>query len=324
MSDKIKRMKALVFDESLALKNDIPQPRIKPGWAKMQVIEAGICRTDLELIKGYMGYKGILGHEFVGRVVECENASWLNIRVTGEINAACGTCKWCQKGLGRHCPNRTVLGIQGLDGCMAEYCLLPVANLLSVPDSLSDDQAVFIEPLSAAYEILEQVKVRKQDRCVVLGDGKLGILCAWVLCTVCDDVTLAGHHAENLQKAAWQHLKTTAGAAGIAPGADLVVEATGSVSGLTTAINLCRPRGTLVLKSTLADGAALNLAPVVVNELTVVGSRCGLFQAGLQGMTAHLFPVERLIAARYPLEKAEEAFIAAAQHGTLKVILDIN
>jgi len=316
-------MKAVVFDQHLHLDRAYPEPVLKSGWAMIRVRMVGICRTDLELIKGYMGFKGVLGHEFVGDVVACEDEHWIGHRVVGEINDACGSCEWCKKGLGRHCPDRSVLGILNHDGCMAELCMVPIANLHIVPDEIPDEKAVFVEPLSAAYEILDQVSIGKDDHCVVLGDGKLGILCAWVLSTVSHHVTLVGHHTANLQAAAWGEIMTTEDVRQVSPGTDVVIEATGSVKGLEAAIALCRPRGTLILKSTLAGGGELNLAPVVVNELTLIGSRCGLFLEGLQGISAHNFPLERLIAARFPLDQAEKAFEVAAQSGTLKVLLEM-
>jgi alcohol dehydrogenase len=319
-------MRALIFDgQSLSVKEDVPTPAPQPGWARIRIIKAGIGRTDLELTRGYMGFKGILGHGFVGEVDVCEDEAWLGKRVVGEINAACGTCDWCTEELGRHCPHRSVLGILNLDGCMAEYCLLPKTNLRAVPEPLSDDQAVFTEPLSAAYEILDQLEPTGFERCVVLGDGKLGILCAWVLNTVCSDVTLVGHHPGKLETASqWGSLSTATGSGSVEPGADIVVDATGSGQGMTEAMALCRPRGTLVLKSTVASQGELNLAPVVINELNVVGSRCGLFEHGLAGLVTQRFPVERLVEARYPLAQAEQAFEHAGRKGVLKVMLEMS
>jgi alcohol dehydrogenase len=318
-------MKALVLkDQSLSLTTDHPLPEVPPGWARIRVRMAGICRTDLELVRGYMGFQGVLGHEFVGEVDACDDPDWVGRRVVGEINAACGTCDWCDDGLGRHCPERSVLGILGLDGCMAEYCCLPTANLHTVPERMSDEQAVFVEPLSAAYEILDQVELTGFERCIVLGDGKLGILCAWVLSTVLPDVTLVGRHSEKLEAAAWGTLRTAEGVESVEPGAELVIDATGSGPGLADAMQLCRPRGTLVLKSTLADPGDLNLAPIVIDELTVVGSRCGPFEHGLAGQLTNTFPLERLIASRYPLEDGLAAFELAAQRGVLKVLVEMG
>ena len=316
-------MKALAFDGKLRLCRDRPDPVPKRGWAVIRVHLAGICRTDLELARGYMGFQGVLGHEFVGRVEQCSDTAWVGRRVVGEANAACGRCAWCQRELGRHCPDRSVLGILNLDGCMAERCRLPEANLHAVPDDMPDDVAVFTEPLAAAHEMLEQVPVTESTRCVVMGDGKLGILCAWTLSQACDDVTLVGHHDRNLTIAQWNGVKVARTPAEVAPAADLVVEAAGAGQGLVQSIDLVRPRGTLVLKSTVESQGELNLAGAVVNEITIVGSRCGPFGRTLKAMRAFRFPVERLIEARYPLDEAEAAFARAAERGTLKVLLDM-
>ena len=316
-------MKALLFDGRLRLVHDYPDPQLKPGWAVIRVSVAGICRTDIEITRGYMGFRGVLGHEFVGIVSACEDESWVDQRVVGEINAACGECDWCRKGLGRHCPNRATLGIMNLDGCMAEYCTLPVANLHRVPDPISDSRAVFTEPVSAAFEPFEQISITGSERCVVLGDGKLGILCAWALATSCTDVTLVGHHAGKLDAAAWRMIRTAHSAREVEPGADIVVDATGTAAGLQDAIALCRPRGTLILKSTAAEGMPLNLAPVVINELQIVGSRCGLFEKGLHALLTYDFPLESLVKGRYPLDEAEAAFAHAARPDALKVLIDM-
>lgn len=315
-------MKALIFDGQLKMDTDFPLPQPPAGWARIRVLKAGICRTDLELTKGYMGFKGVLGHEFVGVVDACDDAQWAGKRVAGEINASCGRCDWCARGLGRHCPNRTVLGILNHDGCMAEYCILPVANLHPIPDGMSDDTAVFTEPVSAAFEIHEQIPLTGKESCIVLGDGKLGILCAWALCTTGADVTLVGRHDAKLERAKWNSLRTTRDADSLKP-ADIVVDATGSEAGFMQAISLCKPRGTLVLKSTVAASAQINLAPVVINEITIVGSRCGLFSRGLAEMARHGFPLDRLIDGRYPLDDALAAFARASERGVLKILLDI-
>ena len=318
-------MRAVVFDGELRFVRDYPVPEVPPGWARIRVQKAGICKTDMELMKGYKDFKGILGHEFIGKVDRCSDPNWMGKRVTGEINAACGQCEWCARGLGRHCPNRTVLGILNHDGCMADYCVLPIVNLIELPSALPDDRAILIEPLSAACEILEQLELNGSERVVVLGDGRLGTLCAWALSTIVSDVTIVGHHAEKLELAKWRNLKTAIGSDDIAPGADVIVEATGSGNGINEAMSICRPRGAIVLKSTIASQGELNLAPIVVNELTVVGSRCGQFKDGLQMLESYPdMPVERLITARYPVEQAAEAFDRATQPDALKVLLEIS
>jgi len=317
-------MAAAVFDGALRYIQNYPVPEVKPGWAKIKIKLAGICKTDMEIMKGYMGFKGVLGHEFVGIVEECADAQWIGKRVVGEINAACGRCDWCNRGLGRHCPNRTTLGIANLDGCMAQFCQLPVANLLTVPEEISDERAVITEPLSAACEILEQLPVSGKERVIVLGDGRLGIFCAWVLSTVLEDITVVGHHPEKLRVAAWRHIKTTMNGKNIAPGADIVVDATGSGAGIASAISLCRPRGTIVLKSTVAISGDINLAPIVINEQTILGSRCGRFADGLSIMRAFPdMPLDKLITARYPLDHVQDAFVRAQQSDALKVLLEI-
>jgi alcohol dehydrogenase len=316
-------MKAVVFDGRISLRLDHPAPVPRPGWAVIAVGRAGVCRTDLEIVKGYMDFRGVLGHEFVGRVVDCDDLAWVGCRVVGEINAACGRCPWCARRLGRHCPHRAVLGIQGLDGCLAEKCALPIANLHAVPDDVSDDEAVFVEPLAAAFEILEQTAVAGSDRVVVLGDGKLGILCAWALRTAVEDVVLVGRHPAKLSRAAWNGVRTALSCDGLAD-ADLVVEATGSAKGLTDALRVVRPRGVVVLKSTIASPGGLNLAPAVVNEVTIVGSRCGPFGRAIRALRAYRFPVAGLIDSRFPLDSVEQALARAAQRDALKVVVDIG
>ncbi|MFA5285415.1 MAG: alcohol dehydrogenase catalytic domain-containing protein [Smithellaceae bacterium] len=318
-------MTAAVFDGKLYYVQDYPQPQTKPGWAKIKVRLAGICKTDMEIMKGYMGFKGVLGHEFVGTVEACADGQWIGKRVVGEINAACGHCDWCARDLGRHCPNRTTLGIVNHEGCMAEFCQLPVVNLLTVPEEIPDERAVLTEPLSAACEILEQLPVSGKERVIVLGDGRLGIFCAWVLSTAVEDVTVVGHHPEKLEVAKWRGIKTTLNEKDLQPGADIVVEATGSGAGIVSAMALCRPRGTIVLKSTVAISGDVNLAPVVINEQTILGSRCGRFADGLKVMRNHPdMPLDKLITARYPLEQVQEAFGRATQSDALKVLLEIN
>lgn len=318
-------MRAVVFDGDLRFETDYPMPEIPQGWAQIRVQTAGICKTDMEIIKGYKGFRGILGHEFIGVVETCEEPGWSGKQVAGEINAACGQCEWCKKGLGRHCLNRRVLGILDLDGCMADYCVLPTENLIEISPAISADRAILIEPLSAACEILEQMAFEGSERVVVLGDGRLGMLCAWALTTVLSDVTLVGHHPEKLKLAKWRHLKTAHGSDGVEPGVDIVVEATGSGGGLAEAMSLLRPRGTIVLKSTIASQGELNLSPVVVNELTVLGSRCGQFVDGFRMMESYGdMPLEQLITARYLIEEALTAFKRAAQPDAFKVLLEIS
>jgi len=319
-------MAAALFDGRLRYVTDYPVPARKPGWALIQVRIAGICRTDREIMQGYLGFRGILGHEFIGVVAESDDPAGTGRRVTGDINAACGRCEWCEQGLGRHCPHRTTLGIVNHDGCMADYCVLPVANLLEIPDEIPDDRAILLEPLAAACEILEQLPVRGEERIVVIGDGRLGILCAWALATVAADVTLLGHHAGKLALAQWRGIKTALATEFAAPErADIVVEATGSSQGISAAIKLCRPRGVIILKTTVAQPQNINLAPLVINELSVVGSRCGRLSDSLRMMQEYPdMPLAEMITARYPLARMENAFAHAAQRDALKVLLDIS
>lgn len=318
-------LRALIFDNGLRYVTDHPRPEAKPGWARVEVQLAGICGTDLEITRGYRGFRGVLGHEFLGIVEDCNDASLAGRRVVGEINAACGLCGWCARGLGRHCPERSTMGILNHDGCMADYCVLPLGNLRVVGPDIADERAILAEPLSAACEILEQLSLDGNERAVVLGDGRLGILCAWALATVTPDVVLVGHHPEKLAAARWRTVRTTMDIGAVTPGADIVVDATGSGRGIAEAMSICRPRGVIVLKSTAAGRETISLAPVVVNELTVIGSRCGRFDDGLAMMRAFPdMPLEQLITDRFPLDRALEAFDRAGSGKALKVVLQVN
>ena len=314
-------MHALHFDGSQLRLIDAPVPRATPGTAIVRVMLAGICNTDLELVKGYMGFTGTLGHEFVGRVDDGP-APWRGQRVVGEINFACGACEWCARGLGRHCPRRTVMGIQGADGALAEYVRVPLANLHRVPDGVADDAAVFAEPLAAACEIVEQVRVEPGQACVVLGDGKLGLLAAQVLAHAGARVLAVGKHPDKLAHLARRGIATTLLDAWERSAVDLVVEATGTAAGFELALAATRPRGTLVLKSTVAHGVPLNLAPLVIHEITVVGSRCGPFGPALAALAAGTVDVCGLISARRPLSAVADALALAAQPGVLKVLVE--
>ena len=324
-------MHALFLDTELKLVTDYPTPRPLAGEALIRVSMAGICNTDLELVKGYMRFRGIPGHEFVGVVERAPGADeWEDRRVVGEINAACGDCPTCRTGRPTHCPHRTTLGIAGRDGAFAEYLTLPIHNLLPVPDSLPDEVAVFTEPLAAACEIIQQVHVRPTDRVVVLGDGKLGLLCAQVLALTDCNLTVVGHHREKLNILAQRGIPTAMGDESVKPGADLVIEATGHAGGYAAARRLVRPRGTIVLKSTYhvsldaddSTGLAEVLTMITVDEVTLVGSRCGPFAPALRLLERGLVDVAPLIQARYPLSEALTAFEHAARPGTLKVLVE--
>ena len=317
-------MQALLLDEKLQLVEDHPIPKPPSGEALIRVGLAGICNTDLELVKGYMQFQGIPGHEFVGVVERAPGAEeWEGRRVVGEINAACGECPTCRAGRPTHCPHRTTLGIAGRDGAFAEYLTLPVRNLHAVPESLSDEAAVFTEPLAAACEILQQVHVRPSDRVVVLGDGKLGLLCAQVLSLTGCDLIAVGHHREKLDILARMGIRTEVGEESVVAGADIVIETTGHPGGYAAARRLVRPRGTVVLKSTYHGAVDADLTMAVVDEITLVGSRCGPFAPALRLLERGLVDVTPLIQARYPLSQALAAFEHAARPGTLKVLVEM-
>ena len=302
---------------------DIPAPRPEADEALVRVSMAGICNTDLEIIRGYMDFEGVLGHEFVGVVTECRDPSWLGARVAGEINLACHSCSVCQRGLQRHCPTRRVLGILGKDGAFAQYLTLPLRNLHRVPAALSDRAACFVEPIAACCEILEQVVIEPSDRVAVLGDGKLGTLAALTLRSHGAAPVLVGKHATKLARVQ-QFGVQTALASELAPkNFDVVVEATGSPSGMQLATELVRPRGTIVLKSTYHGALTAQAAPWVIDELTIVGSRCGPFPPALAKLDAKQISPEALIDEVFPLHDAARAIERAAQSGVLKVLLQM-
>jgi alcohol dehydrogenase len=299
-----------------------PKPRRTEGTALIRVLYAGICNTDLELQRGYYGFRGTPGHEFVGEVEDADDPSLIGRRVAGEINLACGRCEWCDRGLGRHCPRRTVLGIVKHPGAMAEFLALPERNLHIVPRAISYEHAVFIEPLAAACEIFEQVRIPRGERVAVLGDGKLGLLIAQALCAYGAQVIHFGRHKEKLRisAAAGAHTEITKSKLPAAE-FEFVVDATGSASGLPQAISMTRPRGTVILKSTVHGMVSIDTAPAIVNEITLVGSRCGRFEPAIKLLASGKVDVESMISERLPLSEAPRAFAAAAQRGVLKVLL---
>jgi threonine dehydrogenase-like Zn-dependent dehydrogenase len=314
-------------------------PKLRPGWALVRVRLAGICNTDIEILRGYHGFRGTPGHEFVGEVAEVRGVSprqskrWLGQRVTGEINVSCAAygyrplCPFCRRGLKTHCARRTVLGIVAHDGAFAEYLALPLGNLHAVPDSITDQQAVFVEPLAAACEVLDQVKVENFREAAVLGDGKLAQLIARVLRTKLPHVVMYGKHQRKLALARTAGVKTkrVRGNANDAKRIDksyaLVVEATGSPSGLTLAQQIAEPRGTLVLKSTFHGAAPVETWPIVVKEITVVGSRCGPFAKALALLRNGKVDPTPLITRIFPLSEAQTAIHFAQKRGVLKVLL---
>lgn len=310
-------------DRALALRSDLPRPDPPPGEALVRVIRAGVCRTDLELRRGYYPYEGVLGHEFVG-VVEAGDDAWIGKRVVGEINAVCGSCTACRAGRRSHCLARTVLGIVGRDGAFASYITLPIENLHAVPDEMPDDVAVFTEPVAAAFRIPEQIPIAKETRIAVLGDGKLGLLIAQVLALSSDCVTAFGRHARKLAILEARGI-ATANADDLEPGAyDVVVECTGSAAGFAAARVALRAGGTFVMKSTYAGSLELDASGFVVDEITVVGSRCGPFAPALEALRAGKVEVGALVDARYPLSRALEAFEHAERRGVLKILLDVD
>ncbi len=313
-------MKALWLENNGVSLRDVSPPH-KANEVLIKIRKAGICSTDLELVKGYYPYTGILGHEFVGEVVEAEDASWIGQRVVGEINVACRQCEQCLNGRPTHCENRTVLGIVNRDGTFAEYTTLPLVNLHRVPDSIPDEMAVFTEPLAAALEIQQQIQIKPTDRVLLVGAGRLGQLIAQTLAlTGCDLRVVARHaHQQNLLKA---HGIRIIAEEKIQPWRwDVVVEATGSPSGFSLARQAIRPRGTLVLKSTYQGEVNVNFSSIVVDEINIIGSRCGPFEPALRLMESRRVDPTVLIAHQFKLDEALKAFEHAAESGVLKVLI---
>ena len=300
----------------------VPQPRRPKGFALIRLLCGGICNTDLELQRGYYNFVGIPGHEFVGEVVEAGNRDLIGRRVVGEINLNCSCCDWCGKGLGRHCPKRKVLGIVRHPGAFREFLTLPEGNLHVVPDSVPTESAVFTEPLAAACEILDQVNIPCSSPVAVLGDGKLGLLIAQVLQAYGFRVHLFGRHKEKLRIAARAGVATEVARDRMPAAAyNWVVEATGSSNGLRDAVHMTRPRGTVIMKSTLHGKAGVDTASLIVNEITLLGSRCGRFEPALELLRLGTIDVAAMISDRLPLARAPLAFRRAAQSGVLKVLL---
>ena len=325
-------MKAVVFNENLILDNNYNKPIPQQGEALIKVSMVGICNTDYEITKGYMGYVGVLGHEFVGVVEEVnsdkeEDKQWVGKRVVAEISWGCDdpNCEWCAKKNYRHCPNRHTIGIWKKDGCMAEYITLPTKILFEVPEAVTDEQAVFVEPLAAACEIIEQLHIEPTSKVLVLGDGKLGLTTALTLNAYNLDVLLVGKHQCKLDIAKAQGVKTALLSEFKQEKIyDVVVEATGSASGFETSLSLTKPRGILVLKSTVATGKELNLAPIVIDEITVLGSRCGQFAPALRLLENNRIDFSPFISATYPIDKAIEAFEANKLRENLKILIKMQ
>jgi threonine dehydrogenase-like Zn-dependent dehydrogenase len=301
---------------------DLPQPDRHEGFALLRLIAGGICNTDLELQRGYYGFAGTPGHEFVAEVVSADTAALVGRRVVGEINLACHACSWCARGLERHCPHRSVLGIVRQPGAFSEFFVLPEGNLRVVPDSLRNETAVFTEPVAAACEILDQVAIPAGGRVAVLGDGKLGLLIAQVLQASGYRVHQFGRHKNKLRIAAARGVTTEIAGENL-PQAEYewVVEATGSPAGLRAAVAMVQPRGTVILKSTIHGEVTLDTAPIIVNEITLVGSRCGRFEPALELLEGGVIEVESMISGQFALNRAPEAFARAAEAGVIKVLI---
>jgi len=320
---------AFVQNGALTLRTDYPAPTPHGDEALLRVRLAGVCATDIELLRGYKGgFCGVLGHEFVGEVVAAPaDPTWEGRRVVGEINVGCGQCSLCQRGLGKHCRQRTSLGIIGRDGAFADYTLLPVENLHAVPDHVPDEAAVFAEPLAAAYELLEQATIGPGQRVTVLGDGRLGLLCAFVLAQTGCDLTVIGRNPEKLALLAGTGARTVLSSPDTldqlaSDPADIVVDATGAREGFFTALRLVRPLGALMLKSTFADRLeAFDLSHLVVDEITIIGSRCGPFAPALAALASGAIDPRPLIHAEYSLDEAAQAIAHAGAKGVLKVLI---
>lgn len=314
-------MRALVCGKQVRLDDARPEPTVGQGEALLAVHLAGVCRTDLEVTRGYSGFRGVMGHEFVG-LVESGPAALIGRRVVGEINCPCRQCSWCRQGLGNHCPQRTVIGIVGRDGCFAEKLALPIRNLHTVPDSICDELAAWTEPLAAAFQIPRQLEL-KGRRTVLLGDGRLAQLIARVLRPRVGTLLVVGKHEDKLALAADAGAETVP-LADYQPdrSAEVVVDATGRAEGLTLAMRAVRPRGTIVLKSTVAAGAETDLSPLVVDEIRLIGSRCGPFDDALTALAGGEVDLSTLPVETIPLSRGPDALAAAERGETMKVLID--
>ena len=315
-------MRAVVLDDDGLRVIERPAPVPLPGEVLVRVLYAGLCETDLQLVRGYMGFQGVLGHEFVGIA---QSGRFQNQRVVGEINCACDACDDCRSGLRTHCSFRTVLGILNHDGAFADYVSVPERNLHRVPDEVSDRQAVFTEPLAAAFQILRQISLTPDQRVIILGDGRLGNLCAQVVAGTGCQLTVVGKHASKLDLLSGRGINSMKlDELNLARQADIVIDCTGSPTGFTTALQLLKPRGTLILKTTVAGTQTLSLAPVVIDEIQIVGSRCGPFIPALEALRAGSIQVEPLIEGIYPIADAVTAFDRATTAPTLKLLFDLS
>ena len=314
-------MLAVRLENSVVSVRNQAQPRRPEGFALIRLLYGGICNTDLELQRGYYGFSGTPGHEFVGEVVDADNREWLGQRVVGEINLACGECEWCTRGWGRHCPKRSVLGIVRHPGAFRELLTLPERNLHRVPREIPNEQAVFVEPLAAACEILDQVRIPAGAPVAVLGDGKLGLLIGQVLHAHGAEVHQYGRYKEKLRIVLDAGIDARLSGKLPVAAYDWVVDATGSSEGLRQAVAMTKPRGTVVMKSTVHGLVGIDSAPVIVNEITLLGSRCGRFEPALRLLRSGRVRVDKLISEVLPLKRAQQAFRQAAKRGVLKVLL---
>ncbi len=308
-------------DKQLAFSGDCLPPAPLADEILVKVTQAGICETDLQLAQGYMGFSGILGHEFVG---VAQSGPLQGQRVVGEINCNCGHCRRCQSGLGNHCSHRTVIGIDHHDGAFADFVTVPQHHLHAVPDSVSDDEAVFVEPLAAAFQICEQVAIGKDDGVAICGDGRLALLCAKAISLTGAEILVIGKHTAKLARFESLGVRTQLLDSAIPSQTyDLAVDCTGSVTGLPLALQLVRPRGTIVMKTTVAANHQLSLAKIVIDEITVIGSRCGPFDKAIAALTNRSVDVSNLITHRFPIENVVEAMDVAKSTDALKVVLEL-
>jgi 2-desacetyl-2-hydroxyethyl bacteriochlorophyllide A dehydrogenase len=309
----------------LIFRDNEPIPVPEKGQALIRVLLAGICSTDLELVRGYYPFSGIPGHEFVGEVVASpEDPMWIGKRVVGEINIACGLCETCKLGIPRHCEHRKTLGIHDWNGAFAEYLVLPLTNLHHVPDHVSNEMAVFTEPLAAAHEILEQITLQNKDRVLIIGAGRLGLLAAMVIQQTSCELNVVTRHQKQHMLLKKQHIQAISEQSLGSRKYDVVVEATGSVDGFVQACKSIRPRGTIILKSTYKGNVEVNFSQIVVDEVTLIGSRCGSFEPALGILAAGKVDPCFLIEAIYPLEQGIKAFGQATKPGVLKVLIQPN
>lgn len=317
-------MLGLYYDGELHLRDDLPVPEPGPGEALVKVMAAGICHSDLEVVRGYMGFTGIPGHEFVGVVERADDPDLIGLRVVGEINCACGVCSVCIGGKPNHCPNRTTLGLSGRNGAFAEYLTIPVANLHVLPDTLTLYSAVFVEPLAACFRINEQVHVSPRSRVAVLGDGKLGLLAAQVMRLSGCVLLAVGRHQHKLKILDRLGIRTAMESDEIDERFDIVIECTGKPQGFEMARSLLDPAGIIVQKSTYVESIGVDISKLVVDEIQVVGSRCGPFQPAIRALLRGLVNVQDLIDRRFPLEMGLQAFEYASRDEALKVILEMR